>query len=682
MPSYPPARRLSLTVQIAGRWVPDAYRWLEDPSHDDTHAWSAAQDSLFHAHRDTWRSRPFFRQRLRELLSVGSVAVPVWRGKRTFRMREVAGKDHLILFVVKPDGQERMLVDPDQIDPTGETMLVAWRPSWDGRLLAYQLARRGSEESALWVVEVGGGRVLDGPISPTRRSPVAWTTGGDFYYVRQPSPAGDLDEGGVMLHRVGNDPADDIRVFGEGYERGTRFGVGASADGRWLFLSVAPGAVPRNHLFLADLTKCDPCKPDLRIVHEGTAQASLKFGGQGQVLVLTDREAPNGQICALDPSEPSEESWSQLVPEEPDAVLDDCVILGGEDLSTPMMLVARTRHAVSELLLHDPVSGARIGEVPLPGLGSVRNLRQRDGHEAWFTYTDFTSPPALYRFDAREGRLERLEGARRARPDVHTRQVTYPAKDGTALRMFLISAEAKPSRPRPTILFVYGGFGASCLPVYSPTALAWVQAGGVYAVASVRGGGEEGAAWHRAGRGENKQNTFDDVHASAEWLVRRSWTTREQLVLSGGSHGGLVVGAMLTQHPDACAAVVCSNPVLDMVRYEHFGMGHMWVEEFGSTADPEQLDWLLSYSPYHRVQPGVEYPATLFTCPDVDPRVDTLHVRKMAAALQHATASQRPVLVRREIGVGHTSGSAASMLELWSDVLGFAAHSTGLIPEA
>ncbi len=676
-PSYPPARRETQTDQTAGTRVPDPYRWLEDPSRDDTRAWSAAQDSLFQEHRDTWRSRAFFRQRLTELLSVGSVAAPLWRGERSFRLREMAGREHPVLRVVEPGGQERALVDPDQIDPAGETILVAWRPSWDGRLLAYQLARRGSEESALWVIDVDGGGVVDGPISRTRRSPVAWITGRDFYYVRQPDSE---DEGGVMLHRVGDDPASDIRIIGEGYERGSRFGVGASADGRWLFVSVAPGAVPRNHLFLADLERSDPRKPDLRIVHEGTAQASLKFGGQGQVLVLTDYGAPNGRICALDPDEPA--SWSQLVPEEPDAVLDDCVILDGKDLARPMLLVARTRHAVSELLLHDPLSGARVGEVPLPGLGSVRHLRQRDGHEAWFTYTDFTSPPARYRYDARDGRLERVEGARGAGQDVHTRQVTYPAKDGTALRMFLISGEAEPSRPRPAILFTYGGFGASCLPVYSPTALAWVRAGGVYAVASVRGGGEEGAAWHRAGRGENKQNTFDDVHASAEWLVQRSWTTREQLVLSGGSHGGLVVGAMLTQHPDACAAVVCANPVLDMVRYEQFGMGHMWVEEFGSAADPEQLDRLLSYSPYHRVQPGVEYPATLFTCPDVDPRVDTMHVRKMAAALQHATAGERPVLVRREIGAGHTSGSAASMLELWSDVLGFAAHSTGLIPEA
>lgn len=685
---YPPARRLSGTEEVTGVRVHDPYRWLEETQSDETRTWSTEQDAVFRAQRDTWIHRPYFRRQLNRLVSPGSVSTPLWRGRRQFVMRLALGAEYPVLVVIDPDGPEQVLLDPARIDPSRKTTLARWRPSWEGDLLAYQLLESSSEKSVLWVVDVLDGRVVDGPLAWSRPSSIAWVAGGEgFYYVNQPDPRLAAHQGQrIWLHRIGEDASTDVCVFGEGCAPGSHFAVSVTADGRWLSVSVTPGTAPRNDLWLADLSCCDPRHPNLQVVQRGAetnAQASVEFGRAGRILLRTDREAPNGRICTLDPQAPSWETWSELIPEDPEAVLDDCVILDGEELAAPILVVARTRHAITELSLHDADSGARLGEIPLPGIGSVQGMRRRPdgGHEIWLTYTDYTTPPTLYRYDAREGRLSRWEGPpeHTRSMDVHARQVVYPAKDDTAVRMVLITPETEPTRPRPTILAAYGGFGLSMRPLYSPLVQAWVRAGGIYVAAHVRGGGEEGAHWHRAGQGADKQNTFDDLHAAADWLVRYGWTNPDKLVLSGASHGGLVVGAALTQHPEAYAGVICSSPLLDMVRYEQFGLGRLWTEEFGTAADPDQLQWLLSYSPYHHVRAGVAYPAVLFTCPDVDPRVDAMHVRKMAAALQYS--SPHPVLVRREADVGHTTGSTSISLELGVDTLAFAASCTGMVPE-
>jgi prolyl oligopeptidase len=693
-PSYPLTRRLSGAEKVSGQWVCDPYRWLEEPHSDETRDWSIAQDALFQTQRDTWTHRPYFHHQLGRLLSVGCVSAPLWRGQRQFMARLTAGADHPVLVVIDPDGQEQVLLNPTLLDPSGKTTLGGWRPSWEGDLLAYQLYERSSEKSVLWVMDVHHGHVVDGPLAWRRPSPIAWLPSGDgFYYVNQSDPQlGSHDGQRVWLHRIGEDAAEDVCVFGEDCAPGSHFAVSVSADGRWLSISVTAGTAPRNDLWLADLSRCDPQHPSLQVVQDGAqtnAQASLEFGQQGRIYLRTNGKAPNGRICTLDPRAPSWQVWLELIPEEPEAVLDDCVILDGPQLAAPVLVVAWTRHAISEMSLHDATNGVRLGEVPLPGVGSVHGIRRRPsgGHEIWFTYTDYTTPPTVYRYDAHAGQLTRWTGAAKQirAPGLPTHRVIYPAKDDTAVRMVVITPETGlteigPTQPRPTILVAYGGFGLSMRPAHSPIAQAWVHAGGVYAVAHVRGGGEEGAHWHHAGRGGNKQNTFDDVHAAAEWLISHGWTRPDQLVLSGSSHGGLVVGAVLTQHPESCAGVICSSPVLDMVRYEGFGLGQLWTEEFGTATDPDQVQWLLSYSPYHRVQAGVVYPAVLFTCPDVDPRVDAMHVRKMTAALQHASAGPHPILIRREADVGHTLGSTSTHLEFLTDVLSFAAAYTALVP--
>jgi prolyl oligopeptidase len=347
-----------------------------------------------------------------------------------------------------------------------------------------------------------------------------------------------------------------------------------------------------------------------------------------------------------------------------------------------MLLAGWTRHAIGEVTVHDLVDGRRRGHVDLPGLGTVSGLGERPegGSESWFTYTDFLTPPTAYHYDARTEVVDvwaHPPGSVDV-PAVHARQVVYRSADDTPVRLTLLSREREPTEEKPTILYGYGGFGQPMTPAYAPTALAWVEAGGVYAIAHLRGGSEEGEDWHRAGMRERKQNVFDDFHAAAEWLIEQGWTSPRQLGISGGSNGGLLVGAALTQRPELYAAVTCAAPLLDMVRYEGFGLGTTWNDEYGTAANATEFGWLISYSPYHRVVDGVDYPAVLFTVFDSDTRVDPMHARKMCAALQHATVSDRPVLIRTERDVGHGARAVSRMVELSVDSLSFLAAQTGL----
>jgi prolyl oligopeptidase len=377
-------------------------------------------------------------------------------------------------------------------------------------------------------------------------------------------------------------------------------------------------------------------------------------------------------------------TWRDLIGEDPEAVLRGYAILDGAELARPVLLADWTRHALSEITVHDLATGEVLSTVPLPGLGTTGGISERPegGHEAWFVYTDYTTPSVVLRFDARDSAVSSWATApgQVQVPAVTAQQVSYSSADGTLVRMLVISSPSDARTPRPTILYGYGGFDISLTPAYSPNVLAWVAAGGVYAVANLRGGSEEGEEWHRAGMLDRKQCVFDDFHAAAETLIRDGWTTPEQLAISGGSNGGLLVGAALTQRPELYAAVICSAPLLDMVRYERFGLGQTWNVEYGTASDPEQLGWLLSYSPYHHVVPGTAYPAVLFTVFTNDTRVDPVHAYKMCAALQYATSSGpgRPVLLRAEGQVGHGARAVSRSASLSGDTLAFAARYTGL----
>ncbi|MET0740403.1 MAG: prolyl oligopeptidase family serine peptidase [Candidatus Nanopelagicales bacterium] len=692
-PSYPEARRDEVVDVLHGVAVADPYRWLEDATAEDTRQWAEAQDAFYREHERTWPMTEHFQRRLTDLLDAGVVSVPVWRGERQFFMRRSAGQEHAQLLTVDPNGTERVLLDPIAIDPSGLTTLDAFQPSKEGHLLAYQLSEGGREESVLRVVDVVTGDIVDGPIDRARYSPIAWVPGGkEYYYVRrlppETLPAGEEQyHRRVWLHRVGSDAASDVEVFGAGLIATNYYGVTVSRDGRWLSISASEGTAPRNDLWLADLSTSSLEAPALTVVQQDVdAQTGLEVGRDGRLYVFTDRGAPRGRLVVTTPDRPTVDSWRTLIAEDPTAVLDGYAILDGPELERAVLLATWTRHAVGEITVHDRATGQRLGEVPLPGLGTVAGVTDRPegGHEAWFGYTDHTTPSTVQRFDARTSTTSLWAEAPGVVtvPAVSARQVTYASADGTPVRMFVLSPAEVPHGPRPTILYGYGGFGLPLTPGFSAGILAWVEAGGVYAIAGLRGGGEEGEDWHRAGMLGNKQNSFDDFHAAAEWLLDKSWTTPEQLSISGGSNGGLLVGAALTQRPELFSAVVCSAPLLDMVRYEKFGLGATWNVEYGSVDDAEEFGWLNAYSPYHRVREGVVYPAVLFTVFDGDTRVDPMHARKMTAALQHASSGDRPVLIRAEGDVGHGARAVSRSVQLSAVTLAFLADRTGLQPDA
>ena len=652
--SYPAVERLALVEQLHGHAVADPYRWLEDADSPETLQWQTAQDELWLNHAAALPTRYRFRSRVKALSSVGSVSAPLWCGDRCFVLRQTAKQDHAILYA-----DDVALLDPLQLDPSGLTTLDSWQPSPDGSLLAFQVSRGGDEQSVLHVLDVTTGQLVAGPIDGCRYSPVAWLPNGkSFYYVRFRQ---------VLLHHLGS--TEDIPMLTDE----ASYGLEISADGRWLTISAVRGGA--NDLWLADLSKDEP---PTAVQQDVDAITVMSVGRDGRLYVVTTRDAPTGKICVGDPEEPL--VWRDLVPADPEAPLSSLAILD------TMILVGRTRRAIGEIAIHDLETGRPLGEVPLPGVGSVGSLTTKSdgGNEAWFSYTDSITPASVYCYDATTARTTQWSqppGAI-AVPDAQYRQLEYLSADGTKLQMLVI---AKPGDhgPRPTILYGYGGFGQSLTPTYSAFTLAWVEAGGVFVTANLRGGGEGGDDWHRAGTLDRKQNVFDDYLAAAEFLIAEGWTTPDQLGVCGESNGGLLVGAAITQRPELFAAAVCSAPLLDMVRYERSGLGAHWVPEFGSASDPAALKNLLSYSPYHRVVPGVKYPAVLFTVFGSDTRVDPLHARKMCAALQHATeAGDRPVLLRLEHDAGHAAGSASKGIGLAADMLAFLAEHTGLAEHA
>ncbi|WP_188990934.1 prolyl oligopeptidase family serine peptidase [Saccharopolyspora thermophila] len=695
LPSYPHADRDDIVENLHGHQVADPYRWLEDPADPRTRAWSAAQDELARSWLDTLPGREAIAERMRSLLSAGSVSAPVWRNGRAFFTRRQPDQEFPVLYVREPDGTERVLLDVTELDPSGLTTLDRWSPSLEGERLAYQISVGGDEESLLHVLDVTTGELVEGPIDRCRYSTISWLPGGEeFFYVRRLAP--ELVPDGeeqfhhrVWRHRVGTAPDKDLLVHGEGLDHTYYYGTHVSRDGRWLVIGGSPGTARRDSVWIADLSASGDV-PELRQVVD--TSDGFRVGAwverDGRLYVLTTHDAPRWRLCVADPARPEPEHWTELIGEEPDSVLEAVRWFDPGD-GDPQLVVLRTRHAVSELALHDPATGRRTAEVPLPGTGQVTALSvvdaatERDRDRLWIGWTDFATPPCVHAYSRATGRTEleqRAPGAVEV-PAVHTRQVTYRSLDGTPVRMFLLTPIAEPDQPRPVLMTGYGGFSLSREPGYTPSALAWVAAGGVWALPSLRGGGEEGEEWHRAGMREHKQNTFDDFHAAAQHLVDEGWTTPDQLAISGGSNGGLLVGAALTQRPDLYRAVVCSAPLLDMVRYEQFLLGRTWNDEYGTADDPEELGWLLSYSPYHNVTEQTDYPSVLFTVFESDTRVDPNHARKMCAALQHATSAdpaKRPVLLRRETEVGHAARSVSRTVGLATDQLAFLAEATGL----
>jgi prolyl oligopeptidase len=654
----PTTRRDDVVDELHGERIADPYRWLEDGESAETRAWTEVQNALTESYLAGSPSRPPIRARLDELLSIGALGAPTPAHGRYFYQSRDGRQDQPVLNLRQGvHGADQVILDPNALDADGTTALDWWHPSDDGALLAYGLSQDGSEESVLHVMDVANGTVLPDRIPHTRAADVAWLPDATaFYYTRFPAP-GSVPEGEehyhrvVRFHRLGSDPADDPLIF-EPAAKEFWPGVSLSPDGRWLLISVSR-TFDQTDLWLQDLRAGTPPVPVARDL------PALFDGGvlDGVLYLRTNLRAPTYGLYRLEAEEPNLENLRELVAPRPDAVLDGVSIAGNH------LLLTYLEKATSRLCIAR-CDGTGLREHPLPGLGGIFGLgAEWDGDELFYGFSSYTVPPSVYRIDLGTGE-EALW--RRVEADVRSdrfevSQVTYESKDGTPITMFVVQPRGMAlDGENPTYLTGYGGFNISMAPGFSRSLILWLERGGVVAIPNLRGGGEYGESWHQAGMLGNKQNTFDDFIAAAEWLIAKGYTKPERLAVAGGSNGGLLMGAVLTQRPELFRAVVVQVPLLDMLRYHHFLIARLWIPEYGAPDDPEQFRWLRAYSPYHHVRDGVRYPAVLLATAESDTRVDPMHARKMAARLQAATSADRPVLLRLESRAGHGAGKPLS----------------------
>jgi prolyl oligopeptidase len=672
----PPTRQEDVVDTLHGVEVADPYRWLEDGESSETRDWVGVQNERTRSFLAAVPQRESIRARLDALFTTGWVSAPVLRGSRYFYQRRDGRLDQPILVVRDGvDGQERTILDPNELSASGIVALDWWFPSDDGRLLTFGLSEGGTELSTLYVLDIERGERLPGEQIPhTRAASIAWLPDASgFYYTRYPSP-GSVPAGEEMYHRhvffhtLGQDWQSDAEVFGAGRAREDWPNLDIAHGGRWLSVEVQQGWV-RSEVFVLDRQR--PERGFIPI-HAGLeAMAHPIFAGE-LLLLHTNLETPNYALYEVDPDAPDRKNWRLIIAERADRVLDAVKPAVGR-------LVAHEMHnATSEVRMYD-LEGALLGEVQLPAIGTVTGLDgEWGGQHLTLGFTSFAQPPTAYCVDAHTG-VTRLLAQGELPPDFDAsrytvRQDWYTSRDGTRVSIFVISrADLSLDQPRPTVLTGYGGFNVSRTPMFVTALPMWLDAGGVYALPNLRGGGEYGEAWHRAGMLGSKQNVFDDFTSAAEWLISRGITRPEKLAIQGGSNGGLLVGAALTQRPELFHAVVCQVPLLDMLRYQNLRIARLWIAEYGSAEDAAQFEWLYAYSPYHRVQDGVSYPATFLLTADGDSRVDPMHARKMAARLQAATGGSAPILLRVETAAGHGQGKPRSKLvdeatDIWSFV--------------
>ncbi len=652
---YPPTRTVDAKDVLHGVTVPDPYRWLEDTSSPEVKAWMTAQDDLARRELGKLPVRAKLLARLKELAYVDSVSAPVRRGAFTFLSRRHATKEKSIVYWKEgKGGEEKVLFDPNTWSKDGSASLGDWQPSWDGTRVAYQVKANNSDEATLRVVEVATGRVSDvDVIEGGKYASASWMPDGSgFYYTWLPTdPKIPVDERPgyqeVRFHRLGEDPKQDRVVHGRLGDPTAFVAASVSRDGRWLVLSVQHGWSSSDVSFrdLSDPKQADRWTP----LVVGTESHWSVEVFRDRFYVMTDDGAPRGRVYEVDPATPARKAWREVVPERPDATMAGAAVLGGR-------LALNYLKDASSLLEVRELGGALVREVKLPSLGTVGGPSgQADDDEAYFTFESYTTPREIYSISMKTGRLDLFAKLNvPVDPSAYVvEQVHFPSKDGTKVSMFLVHRkDLKRDGKSRAILYGYGGFQVSETPYFSALLYPWLESGGVWATVNLRGGGEYGEEWHKGGMLLKKQNTFDDFLAAARWLSKEKVTSADRLAIYGGSNGGLLVGAAMTQDPKPFSAVLCAVPLLDMVRYHLFGSGRTWISEYGSASDPKQFEALRAYSPYHAVKKGTAYPATLLLSADSDDRVDPMHARKFAAALQAATTGG-PVLLRIERNAGH-----------------------------
>jgi prolyl oligopeptidase len=659
--SYPPARKAPQVDVYHGVEVADPYRWLEDADTPETVAWVESQNRLTRSLLDR-PERDAIRKRVQELFDYPKLGAPERQGDRLFYMRNSGLQNQAVLYV-KEKGVERVLLDPNALAPDGTVALYSTGFTQDGALMGYALSRSGSDRLEILVRDVATGKDLPDRIQWAKFTAPVWTPDKKgFYYTRFPQPGTvpPSDEqyfGKVYYHRLGEPQEKDTLVFERPDRREGFPSVQLSLDGRWLVLTTSDGSSDKSEVHVLDRT-APGARPVLLSFTKGFGSA-WRFAGErnGRLFLTTDHQAPLWRVVAVDHVGAAAEPVS-VVPEGQDK-------LAGATLVNDHLVLLRMRNANDRLYLHG-LDGRLVKEVELPALGSIAELTgEADDKDLYLTFTSYTYPATPYRYDFAAGRLVAMAQVP-ARVDPAGFEVTqawYPSKDGTKVSMFLVHKKGlERDGRRPTLLYGYGGFNVSQTPVYSASRFAWLEKGGVLAVANLRGGGEYGEKWHQAGMLARKQNVFDDFIAAAEWLVKEGYTRPDRLAIQGGSNGGLLVGAAMTQRPDLFGAVICQVPVADMLRYHLFTVGRFWIPEYGSAEDPAQFKFLYAYSPLHRVKDGTAYPATLITTADTDDRVAPGMAKKFAARLQEATAGPDPILIRVETKAGHGQGKPISKL--------------------
>lgn len=687
--SYPTSRQDSQVDDYHGTPVRDPYRWLEDLDSPETRAWVEAQNKLTFGFLESLPMRTRLKARLMELWNYPKFGLPQKEAGSYFFTKNDGLQNQAVLYVQPGLKREpRVLLDPNTLSKDGTVAIAAMAVSPDGRWLAYGTAAAGSDWNSVCIREVVTGKDTGDVLHWVKFSGLSWTRDNrGFFYSRYPEPGGvngsdktfaGLEHQKIYYHRLGTPQSADKIVCEIPEEPRHFLGGSVTEDGLYLIIAIRRGSAGENQLRVIDL--CEPTSPRIdnpatELIDTWDAEYRV-IGNDGPVLfVQTTLGAPRRRIMAVDLQAPQRENWRTVVPETED-VIESSGIVGGR------VIVLMMRNVTSRLFVYSK-SGALEREIPLPGPGTVAGFTGReDDPELFYGFTSLTMPATVFRYDLAGGRGEAFR-----RPVVpfdptafETKQIFYLSKDGTRVPMFVTHKKGlKIDGSAPTILYGYGGFKVSLTAGFSPANIAWLELGGVYAQPSLRGGGEYGEDWHEAGTKVRKQNVFDDFIAAAEWLFDNRYTSPSHLVISGGSNGGLLVGAVLAQRPDLCRVALPAVGVMDMLRFQKFTVGHAWVPEYGSSDDSEGFKVIRAYSPLHNLRPDTNYPAVLVTTGDHDDRVHPAHSFKYAASIQDIVAGRDagPALIRIETQAGHGSGKPTSkIIDEAADKLAFAAFFT------
>jgi len=670
---YPKTRTVDQADDYHGVKVADPYRWLEDLDSPETAAWVAAQNEITFAYLEEIPARPKINQRITELYNYEKYGMPRKEGGRYFYSKNDGLQAQSVQYVAESlDAEPRVLLDPNKLSADGTIALTMRSISDDGKLMAYGLSSAGSDWVEIKVRDVDSGQDLDDHLKWIKFSGASWTKDNKgFYYSRYDEPSGEALEDvnyyqKLCYHRVGTPQSDDEIVYQTPDEKEWGFQGHVTEDGQYLIISISKGTERANRVAYQDLTQ-QPRKT-IHLLIEFDAQYGF-VGNEGPVFwFFTDFDAPRGRLIAIDTRQPDHANWKEIIAQTAET-------LRGVGLVHDTFVGSYLRDAHSVIRMFD-LSGRHVRDVELPGVGSAGGFGgERTDTETFYSYTSFGYPPTIYRYDMPSGQSTVFRQPKvDFDPDRYvTKQVFYHSKDGTRVPMFITHKKGlKLDGSNPTFLYGYGGFNISLTPYFSTARLVWMEMGGVYAVANLRGGGEYGKEWHDAGKLANKQNVFDDFIAAAEWLIDNKYTRPAKLAVAGGSNGGTLVGACMNQRPELFGACLPAVGVMDMLRFHKFTIGWAWVSDYGSPDDPEQFKTLYAYSPLHNIKPGLCYPPTLVTTADHDDRVVPLHSFKYISALQAAQGCDNPILIRIETKAGHGGGKPTQkIIEEISDEYAF-----------